>query len=79
MYLLSSIALSLLAAPFVQAVGIRRPTPPPATGQSTATIQESTFEQLLDHENPSLGTFSQRFWWSSEWWDGPGSPVSALP
>ncbi|KAJ5659501.1 Peptidase S28 [Penicillium longicatenatum] len=75
MYILPSIAVSLLAVPFVQAVGMRRPAPPPATSESTSTIQESTFEQLLDHEDPSLGTFSQRFWWNSEWWDGPGSPV----
>lgn len=36
---------------------------------------ESTFEQLIDHDNPSLGTFSQRFWWSEQFWAGPGSPV----
>ncbi|KAJ5935397.1 Peptidase S28 [Penicillium verhagenii] len=75
MYILSSIAVSLLAAPLAQAVGPRRPAPPPATTESTTTIQESTFEQLLDHANPSLGTFSQRYWWNSEYWAGPGSPV----
>ncbi|KAH7061304.1 peptidase S28 [Macrophomina phaseolina] len=35
----------------------------------------TTFEQLIDHSNPSLGTFSQRYWWSDEFWAGPGSPV----
>ena len=35
----------------------------------------STFQQLLDHGNPALGTFSQRFWWNDEFWAGPGSPV----
>ncbi|EKG10851.1 hypothetical protein MPH_12065, partial [Macrophomina phaseolina MS6] len=34
----------------------------------------TTFEQLIDHSNPSLGTFSQRYWWSDEFWAGPGSP-----
>jgi len=40
-----------------------------------ATVNQSTFEQLIDHDNPSLGTFSQRFWWSAEYYAGPGSPV----
>ncbi|PQE15701.1 disulfide-isomerase erp38 protein [Rutstroemia sp. NJR-2017a BBW] len=35
----------------------------------------STFAQLLDHDDPSAGTFSQRFWWNYEFWGGPGSPV----
>jgi hypothetical protein len=34
------------------------------------------FDQLLDHNNPSKGTFKQKFWWNIEFWDGPGSPVS---
>ncbi|KAJ5107885.1 Peptidase S28 [Penicillium angulare] len=74
MHLLRSIALSLLAAPFVQA-GPKRPSPPPAAAAVTASIQEATFQQLLDHKNPSLGTFSQRYWYNAEWWAGPGSPV----
>ena len=36
------------------------------------------FQQLLDHDDPSKGTFQQKFWWNSEWWEGPGSPVSEL-
>lgn len=39
------------------------------------TVNQSTFQQLIDHDNPSLGTFSQRYWWSAEFWAGPGSPV----
>ncbi|POS74116.1 serine carboxypeptidase S28 [Diaporthe helianthi] len=34
-----------------------------------------TFQQLLDHSDPSKGTFSQSYWWSTEYWQGPGSPV----
>jgi hypothetical protein len=34
-----------------------------------------TFEQLLDHSDPSKGTFSQRFWYGTEYWKGPGSPI----
>lgn len=42
---------------------------------STATMGNGTFQQLLDHSDPSKGTFSQAFWWSTEYWQGPGSPV----
>lgn len=34
-----------------------------------------TFDQLLDHSNPDLGTFKQRFWYGTEYWKGPGSPI----
>ncbi|KAF4991400.1 hypothetical protein FDECE_14055 [Fusarium decemcellulare] len=33
------------------------------------------FQQLIDHENPRLGTFSQQFWWNDEHYKGPGFPV----
>lgn len=33
------------------------------------------FDQLLDHGDPALGTFPQRYFWSSEYWGGPGYPV----
>ena len=35
----------------------------------------ATFEQLIDHTNPSIGTFPQRYWWNTTFWKGPGSPV----
>lgn len=34
-----------------------------------------TFDQLLDHSRPELGTFKQRFWYGTEFWKGPGSPI----
>ncbi|KAL2178375.1 serine carboxypeptidase S28-domain-containing protein [Thermothelomyces heterothallicus CBS 202.75] len=34
-----------------------------------------TFDQLIDHANPSLGTFKQRYWYGTQYWKGPGSPV----
>lgn len=34
-----------------------------------------TFDQLIDHSDPSLGTFKQRYWYSTQYWKGPGSPV----
>ncbi|KJK61557.1 Serine carboxypeptidase S28 [Aspergillus parasiticus SU-1] len=56
-----------------------RPVPPPVSRpvstQSSAVEGNATFEQLLDHHDSSKGTFSQRYWWSTEYWGGPGSPV----
>ncbi|OMP83342.1 putative serine protease K12H4.7 [Diplodia seriata] len=57
-----------------------RPPPPPdgesgASALKTRSTGTGVFEQLIDHEDPSLGTFSQRYWWSDEYWAGPGSPV----
>ncbi|SPQ26465.1 40fb040e-439d-4494-9381-05300f302a92 [Thermothielavioides terrestris] len=34
-----------------------------------------TFDQLIDHANPALGTFKQRYWYGTEFWKGPGSPI----
>lgn len=34
-----------------------------------------TFDQRIDHANPKLGTFKQRYWYGTEFWKGPGSPV----
>lgn len=42
---------------------------------SSATMGNGTFQQLLDHSDPSKGTFSQAYWWSTEYWQGPGSPI----
>ncbi|KAI2634610.1 serine carboxypeptidase S28-domain-containing protein [Xylaria nigripes] len=33
------------------------------------------FDQLIDHANPSLGTFKQRYWYNTQFWKGPGSPI----
>ncbi|KAK7937999.1 serine-type peptidase [Apiospora aurea] len=34
-----------------------------------------TFDQQLDHSDPSKGTFEQRFWYGTQYWKGPGSPI----
>ena len=72
--------VSLLAAA-VSAVRPGRPVPPALelseVEAAAATNGNGTFQQLLDHTDPSKGTFSQTFWWSSQFWKGPGSPVSA--
>ncbi|KAI9734925.1 MAG: hypothetical protein M1834_002005 [Cirrosporium novae-zelandiae] len=46
----------------------------------SATIElfkkgQGRFKQLIDHDNPSLGTFSQRYRWNRQHWAGPGSPI----
>ena len=41
----------------------------------TATSGNATFAQLIEHKNPHLGTFPQLYFWSTEFWRGPGSPV----
>jgi hypothetical protein len=72
--------LSLLAS---AVAGARFPTlgvplPPDDATELAATLATTGtafFEQLLDHNDPSKGTFQTQFWWSSENWAGPGSPV----
>lgn len=86
MHFLSRIsALTLLASwpSLSRAIHSPRPVPPPVSRPvstlSSAVEGEATFEQLLDHHNSSKGTFSQRYWWSTEYWGGPGSPVRLSP
>jgi hypothetical protein len=53
---------------------------PPGDSTTTAsTVLNATFEQLIDHDNPSLGTFSQFYYYSTEFYKGPGSPVVSKP
>ncbi|KAK8209937.1 peptidase S28 [Phyllosticta paracitricarpa] len=49
--------------------------PPRLQDISISEANLGSFEQLIDHGDPSLGTFSQRFWYSDEYWTGPGAPV----
>ena len=49
--------------------------PPSISVDIPATTGNTTFQQLLNHDDPSAGTFSQRFWWNDEFYGGPGSPV----
>lgn len=44
-------------------------------GTATGTNGWGTFNQLIDHSNPSLGTFKQRYWYGTKYWNGPGSPI----
>ena len=40
-----------------------------------SSMGNATFTQLIDHSNPSLGTFEQFYYWSNQYYAGPGSPV----
>lgn len=69
------------------ALAIRGPNPSPPrlederfSAANLVTKRDTTsgqgvFQQNIDHGDPSLGTFNQSFWWSSEFWTGPGAPV----
>ncbi|KAG8976894.1 hypothetical protein FRC05_002831 [Tulasnella sp. 425] len=54
-------------------------TPEAPNHASPATVNDYSteyyFHQLIDHENPSLGTFKQRYFFSDQHYNGPGSPI----
>lgn len=47
----------------------------PSSCNVTAGACNATFSQLIDHAKPHLGTFEQFYYWSDEYYGGPGSPV----
>ncbi|PNY21899.1 Thymus-specific serine protease [Tolypocladium capitatum] len=47
----------------------------PGRASTPSGIVAGYFQQLIDHKNPSLGTFTQRYWWNADHYAGPGSPV----
>jgi hypothetical protein len=55
--------------------GMHAPNPDPAEALIQVTLGNSTFTQLIDHKNPSLGTFEQFYYYSSQYWGGPGYPI----
>ncbi|KAB5536262.1 putative serine peptidase [Coniochaeta sp. 2T2.1] len=81
MKFLSTAASLLLAGKATATVlgSLHQLVPPPLTddreGISKRAVGTGVFQQLIDHGNPSLGTFPQRFWYSTEYYGGPGSPV----
>ncbi|CEJ92884.1 hypothetical protein VHEMI08511 [[Torrubiella] hemipterigena] len=40
-----------------------------------SNVVAAEFDQLIDHSNPSLGTFKQRYWFNSDFYGDPGSPI----
>ncbi|KIY52352.1 peptidase S28 [Fistulina hepatica ATCC 64428] len=66
------------------------PKPPPVSapeGPVTSSTGETFpdydtvywFDQLIDHDNPSLGTFKQRYWYNVEYYEGGGPIVVFTP
>lgn len=45
------------------------------TSPASSGIQNATFSQILDHSDPSKGTFEQTFYYDTQYWKGPGSPI----
>ncbi|KAJ6781295.1 hypothetical protein PWT90_07981 [Aphanocladium album] len=43
---------------------------------SDRDLKEAYFDQLIDHSRPELGTFRQRYYYSTMYYNGPGSPIS---
>ena len=74
---------ALLPTVYANPTNLLRPPPlrsdlvePQSSSNSSVPVTGSAFfEQLLDHDHPELGTFSQKYWYNSEYWAGPGSPV----
>jgi len=54
---------------------VRRPGIKSVDHPNPDIIVNGTFDQILDHNDPSKGNFSQRYWYDAQYWNGPGSPV----
>lgn len=46
-----------------------------ASVMSSSHTGNATFRQYIDHNNKDLGTFEQFYFYSTEFYGGPGSPV----
>lgn len=78
----TALLLASSASAVIRPGRLALPLPPPFVDEAVNDLEKrattsgsATFEQLIDHSDPSLGTFSQAYWWSSEFWTGPGAPV----
>lgn len=49
--------------------------PNPDSEAAIPGSMNATFSQLIDHDNPELGTFEQFYYYGTEFWKGPGSPI----
>jgi hypothetical protein len=76
--ILSIIALGVSWASLAVASRPKVPRAPAIAATEDYQYATGWFDQLLDHDKPELGTFKQRYFWSTEYWKGPGSPVDSL-
>lgn len=81
--LLAGSALAQQSSPLLPGIPNRPPPPDEddyvlTVGRRAApviTVHAGFFQQLIDHNNPSLGKFTQRYWWNADHYAGPGSPI----
>lgn len=81
-FLISALLVATSVSAKQQVGRLAKPLPPPLEDEAFNNVEKrattsgsATFEQLIDHSDPSKGTFSQAYWWSTEYWTGPGAPV----
>ncbi|KAF8995657.1 serine carboxypeptidase S28-domain-containing protein [Cyathus striatus] len=68
---------NIMHPPTVPIVSMAGPDSPVTSRNGTILPPYNTtyfFDQLIDHNNPSLGTFKQRFWHTWEFYE-PGGPI----
>lgn len=75
----TSLALEFDKSEFLRLGKLLPPVDPTDRGVTIVSENDAMgsafFDQQLDHNDPSKGTFKQKFWWNIEFWGGPGSPV----
>ncbi|KAG8929936.1 hypothetical protein FRC00_001348 [Tulasnella sp. 408] len=54
---------------------LRNPPPPASNSGNPLASQPHYFNQLIDHTNPSRGTFKQRYFFTDEFWTHQGAPI----
>ncbi|KIO19487.1 hypothetical protein M407DRAFT_30852 [Tulasnella calospora MUT 4182] len=80
LFVLATTLLSYVSAnntSFPLSTVLRNPPPPPPASDSGNPLasQSHYFNQLIDHTNPSRGTFKQRYFFTDEFWTHQGDPI----
>ncbi|KAK8007592.1 hypothetical protein PG989_001582 [Apiospora arundinis] len=82
-----SVSAALLLAPLAPVLALRHTSGMQVGPIEISLLQDTnplgtngtngwgTFDQQVDHSDPSKGTFAQRFWYGTQFWKGPGSPI----
>ncbi|GLB34087.1 putative MEROPS serine peptidase family S28 [Lyophyllum shimeji] len=68
---------NVMRPPGIPRIELLTPDAPVVSRNGTQLSPYNTtyyFDQLIDHNNPSLGTFKQRFWHTYEYYE-PGGPI----
>ncbi|KAM0451596.1 hypothetical protein ACHAPV_009937 [Trichoderma viride] len=76
-----AVAAELLLLAGAVSAGTPQDTSPPKAPVGAGVLATGsgptyrTFQQLIDHDHPELGTFSQRYVYNGDYYKGPGSPI----